>query len=68
MFIVIEMQTQTNGTVAIVPPVQQDDWNKAQNAYHQALAAAAVSTLPKHSVTILNEMGELIESRCFTHG
>lgn len=68
MFIIIEMQTQTDGTVAIVPPVQKTDRLEAQSVYHQALSYAAVSKLPKHSVAILDEEGSVIESRCYFHG
>ena len=66
MFIVFEIQTNADGSIGTLVTTYTDR-NQAESAYHQVLAAAAVSTLPKHSCSILNEEGEEICHVCYTH-
>lgn len=65
-YIIIETQT-TNGTTAIGTPVVKDTFNKAEQEYHTKLAAAAVSNVPLHSVTMLNERGQLVKYEVYDH-
>lgn len=66
-YIVLEVQTNADGTVGVVPPAHYLDSDQAESAYHSALAAAAISDLPRHSVSLLTTDGNLQESRCYTH-
>ena len=66
-YIVLEVQTYADGTVGVVPPVHFLDSDQAESAYHSALAAAAISNLPRHSVSLLTTEGYLQEARCYTH-
>lgn len=68
MYIIIEIQKSNNGTVAIVPPSSFSDQNVAEQAYHQALAAAAVSKVNVHSVVMLSDSGERIKGETYYHG
>lgn len=63
--IIIEIQKAEQ--VAIVPPLYKEVKNEAEQAYHQALAAAAVSTIPIHSVTMLDDEGRLIKQETYYH-
>lgn len=67
MFIVIELQTNASGQVGNIvtafPTIEQ-----AYNKYFTVLAAAAVSSVPVHAATILNNFGEEIEHKAFEHG
>jgi len=63
-YIVIEIQVNTDGTVATLQTVH-DSYNTAQQKYHMILAAAAVSALPLHSAAILSPFGEMIASQYF---
>lgn len=65
-FIVCEIQTSPE-SVAVVPPATYNDRNQAEQAYHQALAAAAVSTIPIHSVVMLDEAGAMIKHEVYYH-
>ena len=67
MYIVIEMQTNADGTVGTITTPYADR-NAAESAYHTALAAAAVSSLPKHSAALLTNEGYLEASQCYEHG
>ena len=65
-YIVIEMQT-TNGETAAIHNVYTS-FPPAEQAYHTVLAAAAVSAVPLHSASMLNERGQLIKYECYEHG
>lgn len=66
-FIVIEMQKDANGNVAVVTPAMYDNQNAAENKFYTALAAAAISNVPKHSVVLLHEDGFIIRSEVYIH-
>lgn len=66
MFIVIELQANGDGPLGnIVTPC--DTWEQAQATYHQTLAAAAISAVPKHSATILRDDGFQLEYMSYEH-
>ena len=65
-YVVIEIQTSENGTVATLTTVCES-YSIAQQKYHMILAAAAVSALPQHSAAILDPRGDLVASQCFDH-
>lgn len=67
MYIILEMQTAQDGNVVIPAPVQKETLYEAEAAYHQILAAAALSKVYKHSATILTDEGNEYESHCYTH-
>ena len=66
MYIILEMQTNGD-TTALVPPVTYKDMNQADSAYYQKLASAAVSSVPIHTVTMLDEHGRSIRSEFYEH-
>lgn len=65
-FTVIEIQHNQNGTSDVLHD-EFENLNDAYNKYYYALSFAAVSTLPCHSCTLLDEAGHEIESKCFYH-
>ena len=65
-FIVIELQTNGDGTVGNLVTAH-DTRNEAESAYHSVLAAAAISALPRHAAVLLTSEGTLIDSRCYEH-
>ena len=66
MYIILEMQTNGDST-ALVPPVTYREQNQADSAYYQKLAAAAVSSVPVHTITMLDEHGRSIRSEFYEH-
>ena len=66
MFIVIELQTNANGTVGNFVWSYADE-NQAFSKYHSVLAAAAVSELPCHSCVILRNDGTQIAGQAYKH-
>lgn len=67
MYVIIEQQTAADGSVAIPPVVSKADKNAAYSAYYQVLMAAAVSSVPLHSATLLDSTGAALEHKSFNH-
>ena len=65
-YIVLEIQTNADGTVAMLtdsfPTIEA-----AYNKYYTVLAYAAISTLPRHSACLIDNTGFLQESKYFEH-
>ena len=68
MYIIIELQKSNNGSVAIIPPASYTDRNVAEQAYHTALASAAVSPVNAHSVVMLDDNGGRMKGETYYHG
>lgn len=66
MYLVIEIQTNKDGTVGNFVWAYVD-LLQAEAKYHAVLSAAAVSSLPMHSVVILDNAGSRIKGECYTH-
>ena len=65
MYIIMEIQTNENGTVGILTYTAQN-WRGAQQIYHEKLAYAAMSTLPRYAVALMDNSGNVLESRYYT--
>ena len=65
-YIVIEIQTDSNGTVGILT-YSYDNYNEAQSKYHLILSSAAISELPMHAATIITSDGYQHEQKCYSH-
>ena len=65
-YILIELQTNRDGTVGNLVTAY-DDLDHAEGAWHSVLAAAAISSLPVHAAVLLNNSGEVVESRHYEH-
>lgn len=66
MYIVIEIQTNSNGTVGTLVDAYEDR-NDAENKYHTVLAYASKSALPMHSAVMITNDGALIRNECYYH-
>lgn len=66
MYIIIEIQTTANGELGILT-YTSDTWRGAQQIYHEKLAYAAMSTLPRHAVVLMDNSGHVQESRYYTN-
>ena len=63
-YTIIEQQT-TNGATAVVTPVGYDNNISAEAAFLTKCAAARVSGLDVHSVTLLDEEGKVVARKCY---
>lgn len=64
-YIVLEIQNNGNTTATITNVY--DTYLAAQNAYHNVLAAAAVSTVENHGAAVLTSEGVEQEYRMYSH-
>lgn len=65
-YIIIEIQKQATGA-ALVPPLAFDSRDQAEQKYHNTLAAAAVSSVPAHTVVMLDDTGNVIQEQTYYH-
>lgn len=65
-YIVVEIQTNQNGTVGTLVNAY-DDRNAAESKYHAVLAAAAVSQIPCHSAVLVSQEGFPLANGCYRH-
>lgn len=65
-YIVIELQTNTDGTVSNLVYAYTDR-NEAEQKYHLVLSSAAVSSLPAHAAVLLTSDGRMLASQCYRH-
>lgn len=66
MFIVMEIQTNKNGTVGTLVN-SYENRDQAESKFHTILAAAAISTLPCHAAVLLTEQGGILASAYYEH-
>lgn len=65
-YLVIEIQTNTDGTVGNLV-YSYDNRNEAESKYHAVLSAAAISALPMHTCDLIQEDGVLLARQCYVH-
>ena len=66
-YIVLEIQTDAGGNVAILPAITRDDKLEAESEYHRILAFAAISALPLHTAVLMTADGKTLSSKCYKH-
>ena len=66
MYIVIEIQTNLDGTVGTIF-YQYENLESAYSKYYSILSVAAVGELPVHTAAIMTNTGRLVESKYFAH-
>ena len=65
-YVVIEFQTFESGAMS-TPAWAYDERNKAEAKYHSVLAGAAVSALPVHACSLMQNDGRLLACGCYKH-
>lgn len=65
--IIVEIQTNAEGTPAVLEPIVQTDRNLAEQVYHQKLSYAAASQVAAHTVIMFNAYGEQVKKETYYH-
>lgn len=65
-YLVIEIQTSTDGSVSQIVTVHSTK-QEAEQKFHQILSYAAVSDFAYHSAVILNSKGEWEKGETYDH-
>ena len=71
-YYIIEIQQYADGSYGDIRHIAYDEDAtlarlKAESKYHEVLAAAAVSTLPVHSATLLTSDGRVVMNQSYKH-
>lgn len=66
MYIVIELQKNTDGVVANIV-TSHATLAEAESKFYSILAAAAVNSVPVHSAIIVSEEGFPVKHQCYKH-
>ena len=66
MYIILETQTNLDGTVGTILTTFTDQ-DQAESKYHLVLSSAAVSSLPRHCAFMLTDEGYILKSECYRH-
>lgn len=64
--IIIEIQYSREGAPSVLYVVKETK-ETAEQEFHTKLAYAAVSSVPVHSVVMLNEVGERVDGKTYYH-
>lgn len=67
MFVVIELQKNTEGVVSNIV-TSYENLAEAESKYYSVLAAAAISNVPVHSAIIVSEEGFPVKHQRYKHG
>ena len=65
-YIVIEIQKNNEGYIAHIVKTA-DTEREAESIYHGTLQYAAISELPSHAVSLMDETGFCIKHECYTN-
>lgn len=66
MYIVIELQSNTDGVVSNLV-TSHNTLAEAESKFHSILASAAVNDVPVHSAIIVSEEGFPVAHKCYKH-
>lgn len=66
-YVVLEIQTMSDGQVACLA-TPYDGRMQAESSYHTVLAAAALSSLPRHAAVLMTSDGSVQMSQYYEHG
>ena len=64
-YFVLEMQIGDTASTLIN---SFDSFPQAESSYHTVVASAVLSTVPKHTVVLIDEDGQQYERRSYMHG
>ena len=67
MFAVIEIQTNEDGIMAIVPPMIYSTMNDALSAFYQKMISATQSSVYQHTIAIMDNVGQIVKKETVFH-
>ena len=69
MKFVLEIQEYNEDSAALVTPViTRKDWNEAESEFCRLRSIAAVSSVPTHTVGLMDGNGYVYDYKCYKHG
>lgn len=69
MKFVLEIQEYSEDSAALVTPViTRKDWNEAESEFCRLRSIAAVSSVPTHTIVLMDGNGYVYDYKCYKHG
>ena len=66
-YLVIEIQTQVDGTATVLPIATYANKAEALSAYYSKCALAVISSVPIHTIEVITNRGFVVACECFEH-
>ena len=71
-YYILEIQKYQDGTYGHIVHIAYDEDEetarlKGDSKYYEVLSSAAVSSLPQHSVVLMESTGRFIDNKCYRH-
>lgn len=67
MYLIMEIQKAADGTAAVTPVIQREDWNEAKSEFHRVSSIACISSVPKHIVALMSDDFDVISKEISEH-
>lgn len=67
MFAVIEIQTNAEGVMAVVPPAVYNTMNEALSAFYTKMISATQSSVYQHTIAIMDNVGQIVKKETVFH-
>jgi hypothetical protein len=67
MFAVLEIQTNVEGTMALVPPLVYGTMNEALSAFYTKMVSATQSSVHQHTIAIMDNVGTIVKKETVFH-
>lgn len=67
MFAVLEIQTNAEGTMALVPPLVYGTMNEALSAFYTKMVSATQSSVHQHTIAIMDNVGTIVKKETVFH-
>lgn len=69
MKFVLETQEFSEDSASLVTPViTREDWNEAESEFCRLRSIAAVSSVPTHTIVLMDGNGYVYDYKCYKHG
>lgn len=67
MFAVLEIQTNAEGTMVLVPPVVYNTMTDALSAFYTKMVSATQSSVYRHTIAIMDNVGQIVKKETVFH-
>lgn len=67
MYIIQELQTNTEGLTVVVPAVRKTSIEEADNEFYTKAAYSAISAVSRHAVSMFTNEGFPIKNKFYDH-
>lgn len=68
MYLIFEIQKLSSTSVAVPSPIfSTDNWNQAESEFHRLCSIAAVSSVMRHTIIMVDDGGIVYKAENYDH-